>query len=217
MANGPKVALAVGAGYLLGRSKKMKLALMLAAAGVTGKFPTGPAELVAHGLKSMGSSAELNRLAEQLRGEVLDAAKAAAIAAAVNRVDAINDRLQGVTSAVGADEVLDDVGGTVGDTVDSLGGTVGSVAGIGRRRPESEDDLNGETDVYDEDEEEPLDAEEDYDDEDDRDDADLETVSPNGRPEPEEEAPPTRRRAQRSSRAVSPDEPPRRAPVRRGR
>lgn len=39
MANGAKVAMAVGAGYLLGRTRKMRVALMLAAAGITGKFP----------------------------------------------------------------------------------------------------------------------------------------------------------------------------------
>ena len=47
MSNGAKVAMAVGAGYMLGRTKKMRLALMLAAAGITGKFPTGPTQLVA--------------------------------------------------------------------------------------------------------------------------------------------------------------------------
>jgi len=46
MSNG-KVALAVGAGYLLGRTKKMKWALGLASAGLTGKFPSHPTDLVA--------------------------------------------------------------------------------------------------------------------------------------------------------------------------
>jgi hypothetical protein len=45
MANGAKVALAVGAGYLLGRTKRTRLALMLAAAGITGKFPSSPTDL----------------------------------------------------------------------------------------------------------------------------------------------------------------------------
>lgn len=88
MSNGAKVALAVGAGYFLGRTRKMRIAMMLAAAGITGKFPAMPASLVAQGLKSLGASDQLRDLTDQLRGEVLTAAKAATLAAATNRVDA---------------------------------------------------------------------------------------------------------------------------------
>ena len=98
MANGAKVALAVGAGYFLGRTKRTRLALMLAAAGITGKFPSSPTDLVAHGVKSLGGSHQIADITEQLRGELLNAAKAAALAAATSRVDALNDRLQGVAS-----------------------------------------------------------------------------------------------------------------------
>ena len=45
MGNGAKVAMAVGAGNLLGRTRKMRVALMLAGAGLTGKFPGGPTSL----------------------------------------------------------------------------------------------------------------------------------------------------------------------------
>ena len=135
MANGSKVAMAVGAGYLLGRTRKMRVALMLAAAGVTGKFPGGPTQLVAQGLKSLGASADVSQLSQQLRGELLAAARAAAVAAATHQVDSLNDRLQGVTSTVGADEVLEDVG----DTVDQASEPVRSLTGLGAqtapRRP----------------------------------------------------------------------------------
>ncbi len=98
MSNGAKVALAVGAGYLLGRTRRMRLALMLAGAGLTGKFPARPGDLVAHGLKSLGTSDQVTNLTDQLRGELLSAARAAALAAATNRVDALNDRIQGIAS-----------------------------------------------------------------------------------------------------------------------
>src|SRR5262249_35559501 len=143
--NGAKVALAVGAGYFLGRTRKMRIALMLAAAGLTGKFPTTPTALAAQGLKSLGATADVSELSQQLRGEGLNAAKAAALAAATKQVDSLNDRLQGVTSAVGADEVLEGVGdtvGSVGDTVGSVGEPLRSVGGLGRRRSaEQEEDL----------------------------------------------------------------------------
>lgn len=216
MANGAKVALAVGAGYLLGRTRKGRLALMLAAAGITGKFPTRPGDLVAHGLKSLGGSAELGQLGEQLRGDVLGAARSAALTAVTHQVDSLNDRLQGVTSAVGADEVLDGVGGTVGDTL-NLGGRPR------RTRPDDDEYLDEDLDedgAYDEPEdedEEPLDVDEldDMDEDEDLSATDLDDE------EAEEETPQppvTRRRAtrrasaprasvRRSSRAALPEEP----------
>ncbi|MGZ4524949.1 MAG: hypothetical protein ACXVX7_00560 [Mycobacterium sp.] len=245
MANGAKVALAVGAGYLLGRTRKMRFALMLAGAGMTGKFPAKPADVLAYGLKSLGGSAELGQLTEQLRGEVLGAARSAALTAVTHQVDSLNDRLQGVTSAVGADEVLDDVGGTVGDTadevgvndvLDGVGSTVGDTVGVvGRRRKtRSEDDEYLDEDAVDdrsgyEEDEEPFDvdeADEDFDEDvDDLDETDIEE-----QPEPEEEeprAPVRRRRAtrqataprkslRRSARAASHEEPSARA-ARHGR
>ena len=168
MVNGAKVALAVGAGYFLGRTRKMRFALMLAAAGLTGKFPTTPTALAAQGLKSLGATADVSQLSQQLRGEVLNAAKAAALAAATKQVDSLNDRLQGVTSAVGADEVLEDVGDMVG-----VGEPVRSVGRLGRRRSAERDE-----DLYDDEDqgyEEPLDVDEEDVDEEDRepDDADF--------------------------------------------
>src|SRR5690348_15741131 len=156
MSNGAKVAMAVGAGYMLGRTKKMRLALMLAAAGVTGKFPSSPTALVGKGLQSLGASADVSQLTEQLRGELLAAGRAAALSAATSQIESLNDRLGGVTSAVGVDDTLDDVGGTVDD--------VGGLVGRRRRRKRVEDDYD-EDDVYDESEdddedEEPLDVEE---------------------------------------------------------
>lgn len=235
MANGMKVAAAVGAGYFLGRTRKMRLALMLAGAGLTGKFPSGPTELAAQGLKSLGASADVTQLTEQLRGELLGAARAAALAAATNRVNALNDRLQDVTSVVDTDEVLDDVGetvGGVGETVAGVGDTVGGVTRLGRRRrrkaePEPVEDVDDYDDEEEPDETDELEVDEDADDE-----LDLDE-------EPEPEPEPRRRRAsrqptaakaamRRSARATAADEPAtsaarhgrsatKRAPVRRGR
>ena len=219
MANGAKVAMAVGAGYLLGRTRKMRVALMLAAAGVTGKFPGGPTQLVAQGLKSLGASADVSQLSQQLRGEVLAAARAAAVAAATHQVDSLNDRLQGVTSTVGADEVLEDVG----DTVDQASEPVRSLTGLGRKRrrdarPDDDDDLyEGDDEAYEDDE--PLDVEEDIeeDEDDELEDDDLES-------EPEDDEPQAARPRRRAT-AQGTDRAPRRraatatkrAPVRRGR
>jgi hypothetical protein len=169
VSNGAKVALAVGAGYFLGRTRKMRIAMMLAAAGITGKFPAMPASLVANGLKSLGASDQLHDLTDQLRGEVLNAAKAATLAAATHRVDALNDRLQGVVPT-------EQVGQAAGSATRGLT----SVTGHARRG--REDDFEEDEDAYGD--EEPLDVEEedledeDFEDEDvdeeDVDDQDLE-------------------------------------------
>jgi hypothetical protein len=214
MSNGAKVALAVGAGYLLGRTRKMKMALMLAAAGVTGKFPARPADVVAHGLKSLGGSEQLGQLTEQLRGEVLGAARSAALTAVTHQVDSLNGRLQGVTSAVGADEVLDDVGTTVGDTL--------NIAGRPRRTRSADDEYLDDDDAYDEPEDEdeqPLDVDELDDDIDEYEDLDEPDMDDESEPDEEVPQPPVaRRRAPRrapaprtpargSSRVASHEEP----------
>lgn len=201
MSNGAKVAVAVGAGYLLGRTRKMRIAMMLAAAGITGKFPARSAELLAHGLKSLGAADQLHDLTDQLRGEVLTAAKAAAVSAATHRVDALNDRLQGVVPT-------EDVERAVG----SAGRGLTSVAGRGRRRRDDFDDRDEFEDEQAYDDEEPLDVEEeDLEDEDldddDFDDQDLEGDDQDEQDDLDDEAefedepPPPRRRAARKASA----------------
>src|SRR4051812_44790427 len=142
----------------------MRIAMMLAAAGITGRFPAMPAGLLAQGLKSLGASDQLHDLTDQLRGEVLTAAKAVTLAAATHRVDALNDRLQGVVPT-------EEVGRAAGSATRGLT----SVTRRGRRA--RDEDLDEREDDYDE--EEPLDVEEeDLEDEDfegdDLDDDDLE-------------------------------------------
>ena len=171
MSNGAKVALAVGAGYFLGRTRKMRIAMMLAAAGITGKFPARSAELLSHGLKSLGAADQLHDLTDQLRGEVLSAAKAAALTAATHRVDALNDRLQGVVPT-------EEVGRTAGSAVNGLT----SATGLRRQR---DDDFEDE-DTYED--EEPLDVEEDDLEDEDYDDEDVEDEDLEGDLEDDEDA-----------------------------
>jgi hypothetical protein len=218
----------------------MRIAMMLAAAGITGKFPAMPAGLLAQGLKSLGGSEQLHDLTDQLRGEVLTAAKAATLAAATNRVDALNDRLQGVVPT-------EDVGRAAGSA------TRGLTAATGRGRRARDDDFDQTEDDQSDDpygDEEPLDVEEedledeDIDDEDTDDDEGFEDGDPEDDDledqdldddlegeagDDDDEPPPPRRRATRKaatprtsarrSRTTAADrdgEPPK-APSRRGR
>jgi hypothetical protein len=190
MANGAKIALAVGAGYFLGRTKKSRLALMLAAAGITGKFPSSPTDLVAHGVKSLGGSQQISGLTEQLRGELLNAAKAAALAAATSRVDALNDRLQGVASPAHAS-----------DLADQAGAPVRSLAG-NRSIPTSEEDIYDVDEVdVDEEDEYPSDRDDDEPSDEDEDEyEDVDAMDEDDEAEPDEEPEPAPRPRRRASR-----------------
>lgn len=144
MKGGMRVALGVAVGYFLGRTRKMKVALMLAGAGATGRLPSNSRELVREGIKRLGDSAEVGKLTESVRGELTDAAKRAAVAAASNRIDALTDRIGGVGSGAGAG--VGKVSEGVGDTVDEVGkGLLG-----GKEPPGEEEGEHEEPDEKDE-------------------------------------------------------------------
>ncbi|MFE5708665.1 hypothetical protein CJ179_33110 [Rhodococcus sp. ACS1] len=130
-----QMALAVGAGYMLGRTHKMKLALMLAGAGASSRFPSGSLGVLGQGGRLLANSPEVAKLGETVRKELMNAAKTAAVTAASRRIDSLNSRLQS-----GGDETPD------------------GKRSNRRRREEPEDDYDDEE--YAEVEEEP-DADED--------------------------------------------------------
>ncbi|MFC9767278.1 hypothetical protein [Rhodococcus jostii] len=132
MNNKTQMAAAIGAGYLLGRTRRMKLALMLAGAGTTGRFG-GPRELLSLGTKMLANSPEVAKLGDTVRGELLGAAKAAAVTAASQRIDTLSNRLQS-----GGKEIT----GTVGDLPDN----VSDVTRFGRKkrtRSQEDDEVPG--------------------------------------------------------------------------
>jgi len=89
-----QMALAVGAGYMLGRTHKMKLALMLAGAGASSRFPSGSLGVLGQAGKLLGDSPEVAKLGGAVRKELMNAAKTAAVTAASHRIDSLNSRLQ---------------------------------------------------------------------------------------------------------------------------
>ena len=118
-----RVALGVAGGYFLGRTKKMRLALMLAST-VAGRRAGGPAALLGQGKKIVDASPELSRLADDVRGRLLQSGKGVALAVAARQVESLTDRLAGrvesslssladrgrpSTNSSQADEDVDDV------------------------------------------------------------------------------------------------------------
>ncbi|MEU7887948.1 hypothetical protein AB0B54_20790 [Microbispora bryophytorum] len=96
MKDGLKVALAVIAGYYLGRHHKLRLALMLAlailAARLKGEGAAGA--LLEQVPKILGGAApDLGKITERVRGDLLDVGKAAAMRATSRQIDSLSDKL----------------------------------------------------------------------------------------------------------------------------
>lgn len=109
MKGGAKIAVGVGAGYLLGRTRKMRLALSLAGAAMARRSSGGVTqELLERGTSLLKSSPELAGITDTVREELMGAARAAAVTAASNRIDALNARLQQRAAIPETDEELRD-------------------------------------------------------------------------------------------------------------
>jgi len=94
MKTGARVAVAIGAGYVFGRTRKMRLAMMAAAASATGILANPPREVFERLMRRALSSPEINEISESVRGDLAGAAKSAAFSAATSRIEALNQRLR---------------------------------------------------------------------------------------------------------------------------
>jgi hypothetical protein len=100
MKKASNVALAIGAGYLLGRKRKGRLALVLAGAAATGKLGGVATQAIKRGGSLVGSSEavgdlspELGKVMGTVKGDLADAGKAAVRAAAAGRINRLTDSL----------------------------------------------------------------------------------------------------------------------------
>ncbi|MEU5937703.1 hypothetical protein ABZ807_00725 [Micromonospora sp. NPDC047548] len=99
MKSGLRVGLAVGLGYVLGRRRKLRSALTLAAAVAVGRASRDPDQLLKRGGDLLNSSPQLANLGK-LSGPLASAGKAAATAAAGSGIDAISGKLRGSADAL---------------------------------------------------------------------------------------------------------------------
>ncbi|NEB09887.1 DNA primase [Streptomyces coelicoflavus] len=121
------LGLAIGAGYLLGRTRKLKLAVAVGTM-VAGKkmnlTPKGIAELVSGQLQN---NPQFKEIGDQLRTDLRGVGKAASGAMVERQMDALADRLRGRTAEVR----------------DQLSGAASQAAGVGsddsRDSPDSRD------------------------------------------------------------------------------
>ena len=99
MKSAARMAVVAGAAYPLGRYHKLRWALALAAVGATGRLES-PGQLALRGVKVLASSPEVSELTEEVRGRLLDAARAAAISAATSSIGSLTGRLNDQTEAL---------------------------------------------------------------------------------------------------------------------
>jgi hypothetical protein len=168
------LGLAIGAGYLLGRTKKLKLAVAVGTM-VAGKkmnlTPKGIAELVSGQLQN---NPQFKEIGDQLRTDLRGVGKAASGAMVERQIDALADRLHGRTAEVR----------------DQLSGVASRAPGVGS--DDSDDSDDSEYEEYDEDgERDEPDAREDGDEPDAREDDEEreDAEEPEERPAPRRERP----------------------------
>ncbi|MER6336256.1 hypothetical protein [Streptomyces tendae] len=102
------MATAVAGGYLLGRTKKAKLAFAVGSYLVGRRVGLSPGQVLGQGLGSLQRAPQFQELSEQVRGELLTAGRAAVTAAANRRLTGLADTLRDRTDALTGEGRRDD-------------------------------------------------------------------------------------------------------------
>ncbi|MEU6369995.1 DNA primase [Streptomyces sp. NPDC046931] len=117
--NRTTLGLAVGAGYLLGRTKKLKMALAVGSLVAGKKLNLGPGALAALARQQLSDNPQFKEIGDQLRQDLRGVGKAASGAMVGRQMGALADRLHdrtarmrdelsGAQPAPGSDEEADD-------------------------------------------------------------------------------------------------------------
>lgn len=141
MKGGAQAALAIAVGYILGRRRKMRAATVLAVATASGGLGGLGRTALRRGVKMLDNTEMFNKVAPQLgdiadtvRGDLLDAGKAAAMAAVTGRIESLTDNLHERA------ETLRDPAGAAAGAGEAAAGAGEAVTGrLRRRRPADED------------------------------------------------------------------------------
>jgi hypothetical protein len=152
-----RAAIALGIGYALGRKKRLRTATLMAAVAAFGGSSAGGLVLQ-RGLKVLSNTDALGKLAPQLgeladtvRGDLLDAGKAAVGAAVSNQVDSLTSSLHeraerlrnpGAAAAAGADQATE-AAGTAGRAASSGARRTTSTAGAAARKATGRGNADG--------------------------------------------------------------------------
>ncbi|AKG46347.1 hypothetical protein ACWD33_19665 [Streptomyces xiamenensis] len=91
-----KAALAAGiaGGYVLGRTRKAKVAFAIATYVIGRRFPLTPRHLAEEGGRRLREHPRFGALSDQVRGDLLESGRSAVMAAATARIDALSEALR---------------------------------------------------------------------------------------------------------------------------
>ncbi|MEI5009167.1 hypothetical protein RB196_19410 [Streptomyces sp. PmtA] len=95
------LAAAIAGGYVLGRTKKGKLALSVGTYLAGRRFGLEPRQLAAEGMRRLGEIPQVAELQDQLKGEVLEAGRKAVTAAATRSMGTLAATLHERTAGLG--------------------------------------------------------------------------------------------------------------------
>ncbi|MFD5537176.1 DNA primase [Streptomyces sp. NPDC127079] len=107
------LGLAIGAGYLLGRTKKLKMALAVGSLVAGKRLNLGPKALLDLANQQLRDNPQFKEIGDQLRQDLRGVGKAASGAMVERQLGALADRLHGRTA-----EVRDQLSGVVPDSGD---------------------------------------------------------------------------------------------------
>ncbi|MGP4044575.1 DNA primase [Streptomyces sp. 2A115] len=176
------LGLAVGAGYVLGRTKKMKLAFAVGTMVAGKRMHLSPRALADLASQQLQNNPQFKEIGDQLREDLRGVGKAASGALVERQIDGLADRLHGRTA-----EVRDQLAGVVRDVPGP------DVPGLG-----DEDESREADDEYDE----PEDEYEESSDEADSEEAEEEAEEASSEEEPAEDEPRSRRKASERTAAA---------------
>ncbi|MFC7817191.1 MULTISPECIES: hypothetical protein [unclassified Streptomyces] len=94
------LAAAVAGGYLMGRTRKAKLALAVGSYLMGRRIGLSPGQILSQGMSGLQRNPQLQELTDQLRGELLTAGRTAATAAANRTLTGLADNLRDRTDAL---------------------------------------------------------------------------------------------------------------------
>ncbi|MGY0490801.1 DNA primase [Streptomyces sp. WG-D5] len=165
--NRTALGLAIGAGYVLGRTKKMKFALAVGTAVAGKRLNLSPRAVMDLVQQQLQNNPQFKEIGDQLREDVRGVGKAATGALVNRQIEGLADRLHDRTAGV-----RDQLSGVAPDT-DDVRGAGKRATGLLRRRGERQEEPEPEEEAYDEDEPYESDADSgDVQDDDERDDQD---------------------------------------------
>lgn len=88
-----RIAAAVASGYLLGRRRKIKLAIMVGGLLAGKRIATTPRGLLKQANEYIEANPELAKLSESVRTTLMDSARQAAVGTASNRINRLSDTI----------------------------------------------------------------------------------------------------------------------------